>query len=169
MYLNNGQTRLKSRLIRSLKTTRDDSGFCTTLTAKSSTEHKYNIHNHCGGSICVVFTILIMSDVTKQLSCHTLKYNYVHFWKYFECSFAIVPEHQSANFAKMPFLPKLASFARTTVFQYRLSVCIFSMNVCRCWRLNDRGGFRGGVHRGVHPCWPWSTGVQGGCKKSVLL
>ena len=21
------------------------------------------------------------------------------------------------------------------------------------------------MHRGVHPCWPWSTGVQGGVKK----
>ena len=26
----------------------------------------------------------------------------------------------------------------------------------------SRGGFWGGVHRGAHPCWPWSTGVQGG-------
>ena len=32
-----------------------------------------------------------------------------------------------------------------------------------------RGVFRGGVHRAAHPCWPWSTGVQGGCEKSVLL
>ena len=30
--------------------------------------------------------------------------------------------------------------------------------------LGTRGGFRGGVDRGAHPCWPWSTGVQGGCK-----
>jgi hypothetical protein len=31
---------------------------------------------------------------------------------------------------------------------------------------SNRGGFIGGVHRGAHPCWPWSTGVQGGAKKS---
>ena len=32
-----------------------------------------------------------------------------------------------------------------------------------------QGWLRGGVHRGAHPCWHWSTGVQGGCTKSVLL
>jgi hypothetical protein len=28
--------------------------------------------------------------------------------------------------------------------------------------LKQRGGFMGGggVHRGAHPCWPWSTRVQ---------
>jgi hypothetical protein len=28
-----------------------------------------------------------------------------------------------------------------------------------------------GLHRGVHSCWRWSTGVQGGCKKlnKILL
>ena len=33
--------------------------------------------------------------------------------------------------------------------------------------LEYRGGFKGGVDRGVHPCWPWSTGVQGGAKISI--
>ena len=32
-----------------------------------------------------------------------------------------------------------------------------------------RGGFRGGVDRGVHPCWPWSTGVHGGAKISITI
>ena len=36
---------------------------------------------------------------------------------------------------------------------------------CQALAVN-RGGFIGGVHRGAHPCWPWSTGVQGGAKKS---
>jgi hypothetical protein len=37
---------------------------------------------------------------------------------------------------------------------------------CRCYQ----GLIYMGVHKGAHPCWPWSTGVQGGggggCKKS---
>ena len=29
-------------------------------------------------------------------------------------------------------------------------------------------GGGGGVHRGAHPCWPWSTGVQGrGAKNQI--
>jgi hypothetical protein len=29
---------------------------------------------------------------------------------------------------------------------------------CRCYQ----GLIYMGVHRGAHPCWPWSTGLQGG-------
>ena len=47
-----------------------------------------------------------------------------------------------------------------------LKLCSFKFHasVFNLWPINTliSSGFIGGVHRGVHLCWHWSTGVQGG-------